>query len=170
MCVGLLNNLSYPIIIQSIQSCQLWFKVGGSLYFTESKYLRCDRPTPVEVDLIAHACLCLRRPKCLLSESQRPTYIIPSIRLFPANTTSRPFCICNHWGTEAGIQTHLLGYIAMLGLYILSRESTMETKELFQFEIFTNSLVSSFQIGTTLWSPWLIRKYFSIVSVKPSRH
>ena len=29
---------------------------------------------------------------------------------------------CVHWGTEAWIQTHLLGYIAMLGLYILSRE------------------------------------------------
>ena len=28
-----------------------------------------------------------------------------------------------HWGTEAWIQTHLLGYIAMLGLYILSRDS-----------------------------------------------
>ena len=28
-----------------------------------------------------------------------------------------------HWGTEAWTQTHLLGYIAMLGLYIPSRES-----------------------------------------------
>ena len=28
---------------------------------------------------------------------------------------------CTHWGTEAWIRTHLLGYIAMLGLYILSR-------------------------------------------------
>ena len=27
-----------------------------------------------------------------------------------------------HWGTEAWIQTHLLGYIAMLGLYILQSE------------------------------------------------
>ena len=30
-----------------------------------------------------------------------------------------------HWGTEAWIQTHLLGYIAMLGLYILSRFSRL---------------------------------------------
>ena len=29
----------------------------------------------------------------------------------------------SHWGTVAWILTHLLGYIAMLGLYILSRES-----------------------------------------------
>ena len=28
----------------------------------------------------------------------------------------------DHWGREAWIQTHLLGYIAMLGLYILSGE------------------------------------------------
>ena len=27
--------------------------------------------------------------------------------------------VCTHWGTEAWIQTHLLGYIAMLGMYII---------------------------------------------------
>ena len=34
-------------------------------------------------------------------------------------------CSLGHWGTEAWIQTHLLGYIAMLGLYILVQESSI---------------------------------------------
>ena len=56
------------------------------------------------------------------AETRIPRPNVHMTQLWPGSqgkTSTWLSCDQDHWGTEAWIQTHLLGYIAMLGLYIL---------------------------------------------------